>query len=170
MLKGQSIKESCVSLVETNSSFLKAKTKPFLWWKFLKWQSDTENWLYMKITRLVYYPLPFWRQHFSNCSPQASSLSGTWTCAAAKLHQSCLTLCDPIDGSPPGSPVPGILQARTLEWVAISFRNINSQTPPKTSWLETDVEGQQCVNTLCQCFGHTLVFENDSLQWKQRGG
>ena len=40
---------------------------------------------------------------------------------AAKLLQSCPTLCDPIDGSPPGSPVPGILQARTLEWVAISF-------------------------------------------------
>ena len=38
-------------------------------------------------------------------------------------HQSCLTLCDPIDGSPPGSPVPGILQARILEWVAISFSN-----------------------------------------------
>ena len=43
--------------------------------------------------------------------------------AAAKLLQSCLTLCDPIDGSPAGSPVPGILQARTLEWVAISFSN-----------------------------------------------
>ena len=41
--------------------------------------------------------------------------------AAAKLLQSCPTLCDPIDGSPPGSPVPGILQARILEWVAISF-------------------------------------------------
>ena len=41
--------------------------------------------------------------------------------AAAKLLQSCLTLCDPRDGSPPGSPVPGILQARTLEWVAIAF-------------------------------------------------
>ena len=41
--------------------------------------------------------------------------------AAAKSLQSCPTLCDPIDGSPPGSPVPGILQARTLEWVAISF-------------------------------------------------
>ena len=41
----------------------------------------------------------------------------------AKSLQSCLTLCDPIDGSPPGSPVPGILQARTLEWVAISFSN-----------------------------------------------
>ena len=43
--------------------------------------------------------------------------------AAAKSLQSCPTLCDPIDGSPPGSPVPGVLQARTLEWVAISFSN-----------------------------------------------
>ena len=43
--------------------------------------------------------------------------------AAAKSLQLCLTLCDPIDGSPPGSPVPGILQAGTLEWVAISFCN-----------------------------------------------
>ena len=43
--------------------------------------------------------------------------------AAAKSLQSCPTLCDPIDGSPPGSPVPGILQARTPEWVAISFPN-----------------------------------------------
>ena len=43
--------------------------------------------------------------------------------AAAKSLQSCPTLCDPIDGSPPGSAVAGILQARTLEWVAISFSN-----------------------------------------------
>ena len=43
--------------------------------------------------------------------------------AAAKSLHLCLTLCDPIDSSPPGSPVPGILQARTLEWVAISFSN-----------------------------------------------
>ena len=43
--------------------------------------------------------------------------------AAAMLFQSCLTLCNPIDGSPPDSPIPGILQARTLEWVAISFSN-----------------------------------------------
>ena len=43
--------------------------------------------------------------------------------ATAKSLQSCSTLCDPIDGSPPGSPIPGILQARTLEWVAISFSN-----------------------------------------------
>ena len=43
--------------------------------------------------------------------------------AAAKSLQSCPALCDPIGGSPPGSPVPGILQARTLEWVAISYSN-----------------------------------------------
>ena len=43
--------------------------------------------------------------------------------AAAKACQSCLTLCNPTDGSPPGSPIPGILQTRTLEWVAISFSN-----------------------------------------------
>ena len=47
----------------------------------------------------------------------------TAAAAAAKSLQSCLTLCDPIDGSPPGSPIRGILQARTLEWVAISFSN-----------------------------------------------
>ena len=53
-----------------------------------------------------------------------SALSATpATAAAAKSLQSCPTLCDPIDGSPPGSPIPGILQARTLEWVAISFCN-----------------------------------------------
>ena len=48
----------------------------------------------------------------------SSSLKG-----AAKSLQLCSTLCNPIDGSPPGSPIPGILQARTLEWVAISFSN-----------------------------------------------
>ena len=47
--------------------------------------------------------------------------SSSFSAAAAKSLQSCPTLCDPTDGSPPGSPVPGILQARTLEWVAISF-------------------------------------------------
>ena len=68
------------------------------WWGLLDWRTLSP---------------PLW-------SPQ------TYYCcfaAAAKSLQSCLTLCDPIDGSPPGSPVPGILQARTLEWVAISFSN-----------------------------------------------
>ena len=49
------------------------------------------------------------------------SYTCTAAAAAAKSLQSCPTLCDPIDGSPPGSPIPGILQARTLEWFAISF-------------------------------------------------
>ena len=53
---------------------------------------------------------------FSRIIPAAAA-------AAAKSLQSCLTLCDPINGSPPGPAVPGILQARTLEWVAISFSN-----------------------------------------------
>ena len=57
-----------------------------------------------------------------NSLPLHSFLNAT-AAAAAKSLQSCPTLCDPIDGSPSGSPVPGILQARTLEWVAISFSN-----------------------------------------------
>ena len=56
-------------------------------------------------------------------TPSTSQTLKTAAAAAAKSLQSCPTLCDPIDGSPPGSPVPGILQARTLEWVAISFSN-----------------------------------------------
>ena len=52
---------------------------------------------------------------------------------AAKSLQSCPTQCDPTDGSPPGSPIPGILQARTLEWVAISFSSILAW---KTPWAE----------------------------------
>ena len=60
-----------------------------------------------------------------NLMSQATSEDGlsAAAAAAAKSLQSCPTLCDLIDGSPPGSPVPGILQARTLEWVAISFSN-----------------------------------------------
>ena len=57
----------------------------------------------------------------SHCLVECRSKSSYVAAAAAKSLHSCPTLCDPIDGSPPGSPVPGILQARTLEWVAISF-------------------------------------------------
>ena len=61
-----------------------------------------------------------WRS--GNYTPKFWGLSnGTAAAAAAKSHQSCLILCDPIDGIPPGCPVPGILQARTPEWVAISL-------------------------------------------------
>ena len=61
------------------------------------------------------------RDFFQRLAHAAPSEAGLAAAAAAKSLQSCMTLCDPIDGSPPGSPVPGILLARTLEWVAISF-------------------------------------------------
>ena len=60
-------------------------------------------------------PCPFYESVSFLCPAAAA--------AAAKSLQSCLTLCNPIDGSLPGSPIPGILQARTLEWTAISFSN-----------------------------------------------
>ena len=53
----------------------------------------------------------------------AAACTAAAVAAAAKSLQSCPTLCDPIEGSPPGFPIPGILQARTLEWVAIAFSN-----------------------------------------------
>ena len=62
------------------------------------------------------HPYPFVLYKYDTYIPSAAA-------TAAKSLQSCPTLCDPIDGSPPGSPVPGILQARILEWVAISFSN-----------------------------------------------
>ena len=58
---------------------------------------------------------------FNSKAPSNHPSCHLYMVATAKSLQSCLTLCDPIDSSPPGSPVPGILQARTLEWVAISF-------------------------------------------------
>ena len=61
------------------------------------------------------------RGHILPPITSAKKKMGKVAAAAAKSLQSCPTLCDPIDGSPTGSPVPGILQARTLEWVAISF-------------------------------------------------
>ena len=64
--------------------------------------------VYSLVVDWFYLNLPFWHLKMQHA-------------AAAKSLQSCPTLCDPIDGSPPGSPVPGIRQARTLEWVAISF-------------------------------------------------
>ena len=68
------------------------------------------------------WPL-FWALYPNRFSIHNSPKGHAAAAAAAKSLQSCLTLCDPIDGSPPGSPVPGILQARTLEWVAIAFSN-----------------------------------------------
>ena len=65
--------------------------------------------------------LGIWGNFFMNT--QSNNIMVMVAAAAAKSLQSCPTLCDPIDGSPPGSAIPGILQARTLEWVAISFSN-----------------------------------------------
>ena len=76
-------------------------------------------------------PCPLWPGFWGSLLPWTTVLP-QWlavytfirtAAAAAKSLQSCPTLCEPIDGSPPGSPVPGILQARTLEWVTISFSN-----------------------------------------------
>jgi len=70
--------------------------------------------------------------------------------AAAKSLQSCPTLCDPIDGSPPGSSVPGILQARMLEWVAISFsrwtylQGSNGDADIENRLLDMVEEGEKC--------------------------
>ena len=69
------------------------------------------------VERLV-IPTALWCKHLNESFKHLAAAA-----AAAKSLQSCPTLCDPIDGSPPGSPVPGILQASTLEWVAISFSN-----------------------------------------------
>ena len=87
-----------------------------------------------------------------------------WTAAAAKSLQSCLTLCDPIDVSPPGSPVPGILQARTLESIAISFSN---------SWKwKSESEVTQSSPTLsdpmdCSLPGSSVhgIFQARVLEW-----
>ena len=78
-----------------------------LWWSVIN-----DLWCYYWKTKIMTcWRLRWWLAFFST------------TITTAKSLQSCPTLCDPIDGSPPGSPVPGILQARTLEWVAISFSN-----------------------------------------------
>ena len=89
----------------------------FTRYRILGWQLF---WLYISLCLKGFWweiSRYHWWKHDESCLPYSSAA------AAAKSHQSCLTLCDPIDGSPPGSPIPGILQARTLEWVAISFSN-----------------------------------------------
>ena len=73
----------------------------------------------IKTTAILWY-LYYYNPSVAACRSKPAAAAAA---AAAKSLQSCPTLCDPIDGSPPGSPIPGILQARTLEWVAISFSN-----------------------------------------------
>ena len=86
--------------------------------------------------------------------------------AIAKSLQSCPTLCNPIDGSPPGSPVPGILQTRTLEWVAISFSNAGK-------WkVKIESEVAQSCPTLSDPMNYSLpgssihgIFQARVLEW-----
>ena len=91
-------------------------------------------------------------------SPEAAAAA-----AAAKSLQSCPTLYDRIDGSPPGFPIPGILQARTLEWVAISFSN---------AWKKSESEVAQSCPTLCDPMDCSLpgssihrIFQARVLEW-----
>ena len=85
------------------------------WWAAVHGVAESQ-------TRLSDFTLTF---HFPALEGEFFTTSATWEAHSnlAKSLQSCPTLCGPIDGSPPGSPVPGILQARTWEWVAISFSN-----------------------------------------------
>ena len=106
-----------------------------------KWRSNIHVFMYINLCRgfilILYFDITLNLQ--KNCKSHSKNAYMPFTeisqflifwhicfvflSAAAKSLQSCLTLCDPIDGSPPGSPVPGILQARTLKWVAITFSN-----------------------------------------------
>ena len=83
-------------------------------WKIKPWSLKSQRDLYI-------IQLWIWLQKLYQW--YVRSLVIQWISAAAKSFQSCPTLCNPIDGSPPCSPIPGILQARTLEWVVISFSN-----------------------------------------------
>ena len=80
---------------------------------FLKKKKDPKHHTCFSIPHAWYMPINMFDSYVLFCT----------AAAAAESFQLCPTLCDPIDGSPPGSPVSGILQARTLEWVAISFSN-----------------------------------------------
>ena len=75
------------------------------------------------ISRICFSSYEYFLQKCFSVDVCVADLLRPYAAATAKSLQSCLTLCDPIDGSPPASSVPGILQARTLEWVAISFTN-----------------------------------------------
>ena len=97
---------------------------------------------------------------------QSTGLQRVRHSAAAKSLQSCPTLCNPRDGSPPGSPVPGILQARTLQWVAISFSNA-------WKWkVKSESEVAQSCLTLCDPMDCSLpgssvhgIFQARVLEW-----
>ena len=86
--------------------------------------------------------------------------------AAAKSHQSCPTLCNPKDCSPPGSPVPGILQARTLEWVAIAFSKPKLRIP-KISMI-FDSRWLSSKEFICQCRRHGFSPWVGKIPWRRK--
>ena len=98
ILKETGIPDHLICLLRTCMQVKKQQLEP-----------DMEQWTGSKLGKAVYF------------HPAYLTYMQSAAAAAAKLLQSCPTLCNPIDGSPPGSPIPGILQARTLEWVAIAF-------------------------------------------------
>ena len=95
-------------------------------------------------------------------------MAKTTAAAAAKLLQLCLTLCDPIDSSPPGSPIPGFLQARILEWVAITLsgRSATQLPPPSPTPAQPDlpkISKRFSVVTLPGC----VKFDFAETGWRQ---
>ena len=104
------------------------------------------------------------RQSETKCNPHHIPPAAAAAAAAAKSFQSCPTLCDPIEGSQPGSPVPGILQARTLEWVAISFSNA-------WKWKAKSGVAQSCLTLSspmdCSLPGSSIhgIFQARVLEW-----
>ena len=108
---------------------------------------DCESWTMKKAEQQRNYAFELWRWRRLLRDP-CTVKSNQPAAAAAKLLQSCPTLCDPIDGSPPGSPIPGILQARTLEWVAISFSNKPVYPKGNQPWIfirRTDAEAEALI-------------------------
>ena len=136
----------CVS-----SNFPKDKSDPtshFCSYKLLQSSHDplikTENLTNMTFRIIYYLVLAYFSRFTSSLLHLSHSKRHVITAAAAaKLRESCPSLCDSIDCSPPGTPVPGILQARTLEWVAISFSNA-------WKWkVKSESEVAQSCPTLC---------------------
>ena len=114
-----------------------------------------------RLSKIIFYPFQFLY------SPSPWPLLSA--AAAAKSLQSCPTLCDPRDGSPPGFPVPGILQARTLEWVAISFSNAlpHSNESEKWKWSRSVVPSRLLATpwTAAQQAPPSMDFPARVLEW-----
>jgi len=122
--------DSHSSVVNLSISVSPVPAKSYLYIEDYSWKvipgSGPENNTRIKSNRIT--------EHTTLYPSPPLTIHITAAAAAAKLLQSCPTLCDPTDSSPPGSPVPGILQARTLEWVAIAFSSVWKE---KWKWSHT---------------------------------